>query len=238
MKNERIEPWTTSAGDKPWYLSPYFLLSLTLMLVTTIYPLAQAQNNTLLHDVVISAMLISAMYAVNDKKTIFRILALLLLPMLLGTWALESDAQSVLSKLSAILTMAYLVVTLATVFIHVIVAQKIDANMIFDSVAVYLLVGIIVALMLLYLHNTNPGSVLGSLNNTDPWGGGSDNFAVLLYFSTITLTSVGYGDMVPVGSAAKSVAMFTGVFGQLYVAILVAKLVGVHTAQVMGRKDG
>ena len=52
----------------------------------------------------------------------------------------------------------------------------------------------------------------------------------------ITLTSVGYGDMVPVGPAAKSVAMFTGIFGQLYVAILVAKLVGVHTAQVMENK--
>jgi hypothetical protein len=183
------------------------------------------------------ARLFSALYAVNDKKIVFRILAVLLLPMLVATWALENDTQPVLSGLSAIATMAYLCVTLATVFIHVIIAQRVDANMIFGSVAVYLLMGIIMALMLLFLHNTNPGSVLGSLNNADPWGGGSDNFAVLLYFSMITLTSVGYGDMVPVGSAAKSLATFTGVFGQLCVAILVAKLVGVHTAQVMGRKS-
>ena len=60
---------------------------------------------------------------------------------------------------------------------------------------------------------------------------------MLLYFSMITLTSVGYGDMVPVGAAAKSLAMFTGVFGQLYVAILVAKLVGIYTAQVMARES-
>ena len=238
MNNKRLQLWIASAGTKPWYLSPYFLLSLTLLLVTTVYPLAQAQNNILLHDVVISAMLISALYAVNDKRIIFRILATLLLPLLVATWSLESDSQSVLSKLSAISTMAFLCITLATVFIHVIVAHKIDANMIFGSVAAYLLVGIIVALMLLYLHNANPGSVLGSLNNTDPWGGGSDNFAVLLYFSMITLTSVGYGDMVPVGPAAKSVATFTGVFGQLYVAILVGKLVGLHTAQMMERKHG
>ena len=236
MSKKHLEPWIASARDKSWYVSPYFLLSLTLMLISTVYPLAQARNYSLLHDVVISAMLISALYAVYDKRIIFRILATLLLPLLVAAWALESDSQSVISKLSAIATMAFLCVTLATVFIHVIVAQKIDANMIFGSVAAYLLVGIIVALMLLYLHNANPGSVLGSLNNTDPWGGGSDNFAVLLYFSMITLTSVGYGDMVPVGPAAKGLATFTGVFGQLYVAILVAKLVGVHTAQVMGRK--
>lgn len=238
MKKKNLEPWIASAGDKPWYLSPYFLLSLTLMLVVTVYPLAQAENNNLLHDAVISALLISALYAVKDKKLVFRILAVMLLPMLAATWALESGSQSFLSKLSMILTMAYFCVTLMTVFVHVIVAQKIDANMIFGSVAVYLLMGIIVALMLLYLHNTDPGSVLGSLNDTDPWGGGSDNLAVLLYFSMITLTSVGYGDLIPMGPAAKSVATFSGVFGQLYVAILVAKLVGVHTAQVMGSKNG
>lgn len=105
--------------------------------------------------------------------------------------------------------------------------------MIFGSVAVYLLFGIIVALVLLFLHNQAPGSVLGSLSNVDPWGDGSDNLSVLLYFSLITLTSVGYGDIVPTSPAAKSMAVFTGIFGQLYVAILVAKLVGLHTAQAL-----
>ena len=235
MNRKNFEPWTASSGNKPWYLSPYFTLSLTLLLITIIYPLAQAQNSILLQDTAISAVLISALYAVNDKKIVFRILAVLLLPMLISIWVLESDYQSALSKLSAILTMAFLCVTLAAVFTHVILAREIDANMIFGSVAVYLLVGIIVALILLYLHNTDPGTVLGSLSNADPWGGNNDNLAVLLYFSMITLTSVGYGDMVPVGPAAKSVAMLTGVFGQLYVAILVAKLVGIYTAQVMER---
>ena len=235
MNKKHLEPWIASPGNKAWYLSPYFVLALTLMLITIVYPLAQARSSTLLHDTVISGVLISALYAVNDKKIIFRILAVLLLPMLVSNWTLGNDYNTVLVKVSAILTMAYLCVTLGAVLAHVIVAREIDANMIFGSIAVYLLVGIIVALVLLYLHNTNPGTVLGSLNNTDPWGGSNDNLAVLLYFSMITLTSVGYGDMVPAGPAAKRVAMFTGVFGQLYVAILVAKLVGIYTAQAMER---
>lgn len=235
MHKKHLEAWTASPGNRPWYLSPYFVLALTLLLITIIYPLAQARNSTLLHDTVISAVLISALYAVNDKKIVFRILAVLLVPMLACTWLLDNDYQSALSKLSAILTMAYLCVTLGAAFVHVIVAREVDANMIFGSVAVYLLVGIIVALILLYLHNTSPGTVLGSLNDADPWGGNNDNLAVLLYFSIVTLTSVGYGDMVPAGPAAKSVAMFTGIFGQLYVAILVAKLVGIYTARVMER---
>ena len=236
MNKKRLEKWVEPARNQPWYLSPYFVLSLTLLLVTIVYPLAQGQNSTLLPDAVISAVLVSGLYAVNDKKIIFRILAVLLIPILISTWVYENDYQSMLSRLSAISTMAYLCVILGAVFTHVIVAREIDANMIFGSVAVYLLVGIIVALLLLYLHNIDPGSVLGSLTDKDPWGDSNDNLAVLLYFSIITLTSVGYGDMVPAGPAAKSIAMFTGIFGQLYVAILVGKLVGIYTAQVMNRR--
>ena len=64
-------------------------------------------------------------------------------------------------------------------------------------------------------------------------GDGSDNYAVFLYLSFITLTAVGYGEHTPYGAAARSVAVFTGLFGQLYVAILIAKLVGLYTAQSM-----
>ena len=78
-----------------------------------------------------------------------------------------------------------------------------------------------------------PGSVVQSMVETDPLGDGSDNYAVFLYLSFITLTSVGYGELTPYGAAARSVAVFTGLFGQLYVAILIAKLVGLYTAQSM-----
>jgi len=51
------------------------------------------------------------------------------------------------------------------------------------------------------------------------------------YFSFITLTSVGYGDLTPIGAPARALAIVEGVFGQLYTAILIGKLVGMKVAQ-------
>ncbi len=70
------------------------------------------------------------------------------------------------------------------------------------------------------------GSLVTNLEIT-----GHQAFPQFLYFSFITLTSVGYGDVAPASPAARTVATATSIFGQLYMAILIAKLVGIYTAQ-------
>jgi hypothetical protein len=231
MRSKFVKFLATRQVNAPWYRAPYLILTTTLLLVTLLYPLAQAGDSTLLHDTVVNLMLLASLYAMIDRKWVFRTLGILLVPMLAVNWFYEPG--SVLAQLSAIATMLFLLLTTLVVLVHVILAQRVNADMIFGSVAVYLLVGIIVALCFLFLHNMDPGSVLQSLDQEDPFGRGSDNYAVLLYFSFIALTSVGFGDLTPVSAAARSLAMFAGLFGQLYMAILIAKLVGVYTAQEM-----
>ena len=55
--------------------------------------------------------------------------------------------------------------------------------------------------------------------------------AVFQYFSTITLTTVGYGDIVPVTSAARLVTGLEAIVGQLYLAVVIATLVGRASAR-------
>jgi uncharacterized membrane protein len=57
-------------------------------------------------------------------------------------------------------------------------------------------------------------------------GGAAKGFHDYLYFSFVTLTTLGYGDVTPVSSLAKSVAMTIAVAGQFYMTILIAILVG------------
>jgi len=54
--------------------------------------------------------------------------------------------------------------------------------------------------------------------------------AVALYFSFVTITTLGYGDIVPVSEAARMLASFEAFTGQVYITILVARLVGLHIA--------
>ena len=58
-----------------------------------------------------------------------------------------------------------------------------------------------------------------------------------LYYSFVTITTLGYGDIFPVTTAAKSCAILEAVIGQLYLVITVAWLVGVHISQSMMKKS-
>jgi voltage-gated potassium channel Kch len=62
----------------------------------------------------------------------------------------------------------------------------------------------------------------------------------LRYFSFMTLTTVGYGDIIPRSPAARTMAMLEAVMGQIYLMVLVARLVGlyiVHATDLHSRKD-
>ena len=61
---------------------------------------------------------------------------------------------------------------------------------------------------------------------------------MFIYFSLTTLTTIGYGDVTPVAAAARSAAMFEGVFGQFYIAVVVAQLVGSKLAEAVARNSG
>jgi hypothetical protein len=55
----------------------------------------------------------------------------------------------------------------------------------------------------------------------------------LLYFSPVAMTTVGFGDIVPVAAPARSMAAIEGLLGQLYLAIIIARLVGLEIASRM-----
>jgi voltage-gated potassium channel Kch len=71
-----------------------------------------------------------------------------------------------------------------------------------------------------------PGSL--KLPSVDPVAGPR---AMLQYFSFVTITTVGYGDIYPVSPLARATAATEALLGQLYLVVLVARLVGLHTAQ-------
>ena len=54
---------------------------------------------------------------------------------------------------------------------------------------------------------------------------GNTNFAAMLYFSFVTQATLGYGDIVPVNSAARSLATMQAIMGQIYLVTIVARLV-------------
>ena len=102
-------------------------------------------------------------------------------------------------------------------------AGPIDANRLLGAVAVYLLIGLQWAVIYLAILEIDPAA----FNGTEPgtWG---QSFHELVYFSFVSLTTLGYGDISPAGPIARFLVYLEAIFGQLYLAIMVAGLVGIR----------
>jgi len=103
-------------------------------------------------------------------------------------------------------------------------AREVTETHLFTAVSIYLLLGILWFSVYCAIDTYQPGSILqgGSLLEH------REN--QLLYFSLITLSTIGYGDIVPVGPEVRMLAALEGIVGVLYVAITVAILVSAFHA--------
>jgi hypothetical protein len=114
---------------------------------------------------------------------------------------------------------AFFALTAAGLFSHLRNSRSVAQAELYTAVNIYLLLGLLWATIYLAIDAFSPGSIrIGS----DP----SDRQTELLYFSLITLSTVGYGDIVPLSGMARILTALEGVTGVLYIATTVAFLVG------------
>lgn len=106
---------------------------------------------------------------------------------------------------------------------HVFGSSQIDRNMLYGAMCVYLLMGLVWALAYDLMFNFWPDSFHGI--ETVGQGAIFDDF---LYFSFVTLASLGYGDITPALPLARTLAYLEVIAGQFYIAIMVAGLVGLY----------
>ena len=106
---------------------------------------------------------------------------------------------------------------------RVLFTGSIDLNKVIGAVCIFLLLGIIWAMLYLLVAGLAPASFNGLGSAT--W---QDNFPHLAYFSFVSLTTLGYGDITPALPVARFLAYMEAVAGQLYIAIVIASLVGAH----------
>jgi hypothetical protein len=114
---------------------------------------------------------------------------------------------------------AFFALTAAGLFSHLRNSRSVARAELYTAINIYLLLGLLWAATYLAIDSFSPGSIR---MGTDI----ADRQTELLYFSLITLSTVGYGDIVPLSGAARIVTALEGVTGVLYVAITVALLVG------------
>jgi hypothetical protein len=109
---------------------------------------------------------------------------------------------------------------------RVFAAGEVNVYRILGAIAGYLLIGLIFANAFILIQLLSPEA----FQQDDMHVQGVEPLPALLYFSFATLTTVGYGDIAPLAPAARSLAMLEALIGQLYPAILIARLVTQYRA--------
>jgi voltage-gated potassium channel len=117
-----------------------------------------------------------------------------------------------------------LVIWLITVAIilTIIKSSKVTANIICGAIAGYLFIGLSGAFIALFLESLNPGSFLAGGELLSQEGLAEE----LVYYSMVSLSTIGYGDITPAAPMACSLSLAIGLLGQIYLTVLVAMLVG------------
>jgi voltage-gated potassium channel len=128
---------------------------------------------------------------------------------------------------STIALLTFLFLATGTAMKQIATGNNISANRIVGAICVYLMLGVIWALSYELMEATIPGSFGGLTESAQSSGSSSD----WVYFSFVTLTTLGYGDVLPLTDFARTLAYFEAIVGQFYLAVLVAGLVGAYLSE-------
>ena len=174
-------------------------------------------------EFLLAGNLIAAVIAMKNGRARRLLLILMVLAGLLrwgGSWL----GYSTLSTESLALGIVVALAAIASALHFALRATAVDSEHVYAALSAYLLAGLVFGLLYWALERTWPGSLsVGVL-------GADSRFALgdAIYFSFVTLATLGYGDIVARSEAARGLAILEAVAGQLYLAVMVARLVSLY----------
>jgi len=204
---------------------PDLLLLLSLLLAIVLTPVLDRDDwrRLVLAGVTFIPVILSTVRLSQIKSWVWPAVLLMLLNTAFVV-AGNTFASSALNGIRWVSLAAFFALAAVGLFSYLRSSRIITAAHLYTAVNIYLLLGLLWTALYLALDSFHPGSIqLGS----QPAERDTD----LLYFSLITLSTIGYGDIVPLTGGARILAALEGMTGVLYIAITVALLVGRFRAE-------
>jgi voltage-gated potassium channel len=201
--------------------------------------LAPYPSFNILAHAALSVALFVAAYAVQKQEKQRSYAMALLLPLLILYWLGIYNIVPFSRLVSYLLFAVYFGLLVYSYAVQIARSRRVTTNVLYGTFCLYLIVGLFWGSLYMVLHELSPGSYSGVL--LDKAQGSS--FHIFNYFSMVTLTSLGYGDITPQTPGAASLCQFEALVGQFFTAVLVAWLVGMfmfekQEKRAKSREDG
>ncbi len=222
----------------------FLLLLISLTLLLTSYPLEEGHRDArVVFNVVFELVLLAGLVAMRRERLWLLAGVALILPGVLIFWSSILGSGSMMASSALIesiehLSMGlYLALLITFILRDLFSSAAVTADRLCGAMSVYLMLGVAWGFFYSALELYFPGSFTLAapldpgqpLAEIDPL----QRSGVLFYYSFVTLTTLGYGDVSPVSPTAQMLAMWEAIVGQIYLTILVARLVGLHVSSAV-----
>lgn len=217
----------------------FFLLLICLFGALIIPPYFDGHEVfTLISKTVFSVVLFAAVYAVIELKRLWVIGAVLLVPTFSSIWIEQISNHNRLAFYIDNLTTIGFFGFIGYHFLRYILScKKVTTNVIYASMCLYLMLAFIWAAIYANIHvfyggafNFSNEFLVGATASE------SQSMSTFTYFSFVTLSTLGYGDITPINRVAGAWVAVEAMIGQFYIAIIMARLVSLHAANKVTEK--
>jgi hypothetical protein len=203
--------------------------ALLVLFIFTIFfiPLFPGSMHRFLFGITYTSIFFLTILALESQRRLMFILAIIAM---VAEWVTEVSDWKLLYFFSTTARIVFFSITVVKIIIQIARTENVNRNTILEAVNGYLLLGILFALLVGYLIYISPGAFGAETDNDFK---GTD----IIYFTFVTMSTLGYGDITPVLSGAKSLSIFISISGQIYLTTILALLVGKFASQAKKSED-
>jgi hypothetical protein len=214
-----------------------YTILLALMLAFILIPPffeAKAEHNNIIISLLLSLVLLGTVKVFTRNRQQLIIGLALAIPALIGRWAIMITDNRALLIIFSVAWVLFLALAVTFIVHSVLTARRITYDTISGALCGYLLFGLMCSFVFALIEMFYPGSYQSStitLKFSGHPGETHRQIMTFIYFSLVTLASVGFGDITPASPPARAVAAIEGIAGQFYIAVLIARLVSLHSSR-------
>ena len=204
-----------------------FLIAVVLLFVVSPF-VELIPGGNLIETVLITLVLVMGVLAVGRRRRTLVVAVILALPAFIGKWVNHFRPDLVPTEVFLVTGLLFVIFVEAHLLGFILRAPRVNSEVLCAGISTYLLLGLSWSFAYLLVAQLAPDAFF--LNNGTTTGHslhGADAF----YFSLITLSTVGYGDIIPVSNVARMLAAMEAITGSLFVAVFIARLVALYSSE-------